>query len=328
MNIGVGRDSGTRFGFLLRALSADGSTNILSTPSIVTLDNQEAQIVVGQNVPFITGSFTNTGGTGGSTNPFQTIERKDVGITLKVTPQVNDGDTIKLEIDQEISNLSQSAGSAADIITNKRTLKTSVLVENGEILVLGGLIDDQMRDVEQKVPVLGDIPLIGVLFRSQSTTKEKQNLMIFMRPSLLPDSETAQKHTTEKYNYLRAQQMQAGQDGFGLLGSEEMPLLPEHQPAPVKPKTVAPEPASDATKTAPAATATTTPVITPQAESPAPVPLNNETRDTTPVSTDTVTVPASDTPQASPLTAPEETVPVDEQPTPAASSYEQPAADN
>ena len=259
INIGVGRDSGTRFGFLLRALSADGSTNILSTPSIVTLDNQEAQIVVGQNVPFITGSFTNTGGgSSGATNPFQTIERKDVGITLKVTPQVNDGDTIKLDIDQEISNLAQSAGSASDIITNKRTLKTSVLVENGEILVLGGLIDDQMRDTEQKVPVLGDIPLLGALFRSQITVKEKQNLMIFMRPSLLPDSSTAQQYTSEKYNFLRAQQMQAGQDGFGLLGTTEMPLLPEYT-LPIKPKAETP-PANP--KQAPATEPNTAPVNT------------------------------------------------------------------
>ena len=328
MNIGVGRDSGTRFGFLLRALSADGSTNILSTPSIVTLDNQEAQIVVGQNVPFITGSFTNTGGASGSTNPFQTIERKDVGITLKVTPQVNDGDTIKLEIDQEISNLSQSAGSAADIITNKRTLKTTVLVENGEILVLGGLIDDQMRDVEQKVPVLGDIPLLGALFRSQTTTKEKQNLMIFMRPSLLPDSETAQKHTTDKYNYLRAQQMQAGQDGFGLLGSEEMPLLPEHIPAPAKPKVVTPE-------TTAITPDTSTPATPPVATTPAadPVTSGTSTEITTPVdvapASTNFTTPTDEVPAAIPQTAPADSVPVDDQTTtPAASIHEQPAANN
>ena len=177
-------------------------------------------------MPFITGSFTNTGTSSGSTNPFQTIERKDVGITLKVTPQINEGNTIKLDIDQEISNLSASSVTTADVITNKRTLKTSVLVEDGEILVLGGLIDDTMRDSEQKVPILGDIPFLGALFRTQSTTKDKQNLMIFMRPQIMRDRETAAHHTNEKYNYLRAQQIQAGEDGFGLLSDEKAPLLP------------------------------------------------------------------------------------------------------
>ncbi|MDH5765879.1 MAG: type II secretion system secretin GspD, partial [Gammaproteobacteria bacterium] len=227
MSIGVGSDKGTRFAFLLKALNADAATNILSTPSIVTLDNQEAEIVVGQNVPFVTGSFTNTGTTGGATNPFQTIERKDVGITLKVTPQINEGDTIKLDIDQEISNIAASSASSTDVTTNKRTLKTSVLVEDGEILVLGGLIDDTMRDTVQKVPILGDIPLLGWLFRSHSTIKEKQNLMVFMRPSILRDKHSAMQQTHEKYNYLRAQQIQAGEEGFGLMRDEKVPLLPE-----------------------------------------------------------------------------------------------------
>ena len=238
--VGVGSDSGTRFAFLLNALGSDAATNILSTPSIVTLDNQEAEIVVGQNVPFITGQYTNTGASSGSTNPFQTIERQDVGITLKVTPQINEGSTIKLEIEQEVSNLSASAESTTDLITNKRTLKTSVLVEDGEILVLGGLIDDAMRDTESKVPLLGDIPLLGHLFRYRSTNKEKKNLMIFMRPSIMRDNAAALYHTHEKYNYLRAQQIQAGEDGFGLLKDEKTPLLPSIDnvaPAKVKPET-------------------------------------------------------------------------------------------
>ncbi len=227
ITIGVGSNRGTRFAVLLKALNANAATNILSTPSIVTLDNQEAEIVVGQNVPFVTGSFTNTGSASGSTNPFQTIQRKDVGITLKVTPQINDGDTIKLDIDQEISSVAASAGGAADLVTNKRTLKTSVLVEDGEILVLGGLIDDTSRDTVQKVPLLGDIPLLGALFRSHKTSKDKQNLMVFMRPSILRDKNAAMLKTNEKYNYLRAQQIQSGKDGFGLLSDEKTPILPE-----------------------------------------------------------------------------------------------------
>jgi len=239
ITFGVGSDDGTRFAFLLKALNSDAATNILSTPSIVTLDNQEAEIVVGQNVPFLTGSFTNTGGGDGSTNPFQTIERQDVGITLKVTPQINEGDTIKLDIDQEISNISASTTASSDIITNKRTLKTSVLVEDGEILVLGGLIDDTMRDTVSKVPLLGDIPLLGWLFRSHGTTKEKKNLMIFMRPKILRDKADAIYHTNEKYNYLRAQQIEAGRKGFGLLSDEKTPLLPaidNLSPSGVKPE--------------------------------------------------------------------------------------------
>jgi len=227
ITFGVGSNDGTRFAFLLKALSSDAATNILSTPSVVTMDNQEAEIVVAQNVPFLTGSFTTT--PGGASNPFQTVERQDVGITLKVTPQINEGDTIKLDIDQEVSNVSQSAARNGDIITNKRSITTSVLVEDGEILVLGGLISDSLRDQVSKVPLLGDIPLIGWLFRSHTTGKEKQNLMVFMRPSIMRDPRAATYHTNQKYNYLRAQQIDAGENGFGLIGDESSPLLPPLQ---------------------------------------------------------------------------------------------------
>jgi len=224
ITLGVGSDGGTRFAFLLKALTTDAATNILSTPSIVTMDNQEAEIVIAQNVPFLTGSFTTSAS--GASNPFQTVERQDVGITLKVTPQINDGNTIKLDINQEVSNVSQAAAANGGIITNKRQITTSVLVEDGEILVLGGLIDDTLRDSVSKVPVLGDIPLIGWLFRSHTTSKEKQNLMVFMRPSILRDANAAAYHTNRKYNYLRAQQIDAGINGFGLLKEESNPLLP------------------------------------------------------------------------------------------------------
>jgi general secretion pathway protein D len=179
-------------------------------------------------VPFVTGSFTTAAD--GASNPFQTVERQDVGITLKVTPQINDGNTIKLEIAQEVSNVSASTSANGDIITNKRSINTSVLVEDGEILVLGGLIDDTLRDQVSKVPLLGDIPLLGWLFRSHSTTKDKQNLMVFMRPSIMRDGAAAYHHTNEKYNYLRAQQIDAGQQGFGLLREQSTPLLPELPP--------------------------------------------------------------------------------------------------
>ena len=225
ITFGFGSDKNNRFGFLLKALTADAATNILSTPSVVTMDNQEAEIIIAQNVPFVTGSFTTAAD--GASNPFQTVERQDVGITLKVTPQINEGNTIKLDIQQEVSNVAQAASSSEGLITKKRSISTSVLVEDGEILVLGGLIDDTLRDQVSKVPVLGDIPLLGWLFRSHSTAKEKQNLMVFMRPSIMRNAADAAFQTNQKYNYLRAQQIDAGENGFGLLKQKSSPLLPE-----------------------------------------------------------------------------------------------------
>ena len=187
-------------------------TNILSTPTLVTVNNEEASIVVGQNVPFITGQFSNTSPTGGSTNPtnpFQTIERQDVGITLKVTPQINVGNTIKLKIEQEVSSLSSSSLGASDLITNKRQISTNVIVDNGQILVLGGLIEDTFRDTETKVPVLGSLPGIGKLFRHTTTTKIKQNLMAFIHPVILRNGQTADTLSRRKYANIQKRQLEA-----------------------------------------------------------------------------------------------------------------------
>jgi len=192
------------FGFLVRAIASDADNNILSTPSIVTLDNEEAEIVVGANVPFVTGQQLSTN----NDNPFQTIERRDVGITLKVKPQINDGNTIKMELEQEVSSVSPTAlTGASDITTSTRQLKTTVLVDDGQTLVLGGLIDDQISDVVEKVPLLGDIPFLGRLFRFNSTTKTKQNLMIFLHPVILRDAETASDFSNSKYNSQRSRQL-------------------------------------------------------------------------------------------------------------------------
>ncbi len=192
------------FGFLVRAIASDADNNILSTPSIVTLDNEEAEIVVGSNVPFVTGQQLGAN----NDNPFQTIERRDIGLTLKVKPQINDGNTIKMVLEQEVSNVNTTAlTGAADITTSKRSIKTTVLVEDGQTLVLGGLIDDQITDVEEKVPLLGDIPLLGRLFRYRSTKKNKKNLMIFLHPLIMRDSETAHQYSNSKYNFLRSKQM-------------------------------------------------------------------------------------------------------------------------
>jgi general secretion pathway protein D len=187
---------------LIRALNTDTETNLLSTPSIVTLDNQEASIIVGQNVPFVTGSSTNSS-TDGTTNPFQTIERQDVGTTLKVKPQINEGNTITLDIDQEVSTVSQAATSAVDLVTNKRAIKTTVQLEDGQLLVLGGLIDDTVIKVQQKVPGLGDIPFIGALFRSNSTRRIKQNLLVFIRATIIRDPKLARDLSQKKYDFMR-----------------------------------------------------------------------------------------------------------------------------
>lgn len=224
---GAAKRSGKdRWAAILRALEADAATNILSTPSIVTLDNEEAEIIVAQNVPFITGQFTDTGsGADTSVNPFQTIEREDVGITLRLTPQINEGDSVQLDIEQEQSSLSSSTV-ASDLITNKRSIKTSVLVKDEQTLVLGGLIEDTYRDSVQKVPLLGDIPLLGHLFKVTTTTKDKQNLMVFIHPVIIRDEAIGSIATNAKYKYMQARQLDAGLDERGLI-KEGATLFPD-----------------------------------------------------------------------------------------------------
>jgi len=217
---------GADFAVLIRALSSDANNNILSTPSLVTLDNEEAEIVVGQNVPFVTGQFSSQDTGGSAANPFQTIERRDVGLTLKVKPQINEGSMLKMNIEQEVSSLASTSQSASDIVTNKRSLKTTVMVEDGQTLVLGGLIDDTVRTRDEKVPLLGDIPLLGYLFRYKETTKVKQNLMVFLHPRILRDRGLAEHYTGEKYSYLRQQQLRRKREGAELM-IDDIPILPE-----------------------------------------------------------------------------------------------------
>ena len=225
LSIGVGDGTGnSRFGVLLRALATDSDSNLLSTPNLVMLDNEEAEIIVGQNVPFITGSQSTTGGVA---TPFQTIQRQDVGLTLKVKPQINEGDAIKLDITQETSSVvpDNSNVTSSDIITNKRSIKTSVLVDDGEIIVLGGLISDDLTESVSKVPVLGDVPVLGNLFRSRDTRKVKTNLMVFLHPVILK-GDKRQVHTSSKYNYIRAKQVAGKADGVNLLDDSVAPVLP------------------------------------------------------------------------------------------------------
>ncbi|MEP6485431.1 MAG: type II secretion system secretin GspD [Rudaea sp.] len=241
-------------GALLSALQSNNNNNILSTPSVMTLDNQEAMIKVAQEVPFITGSYaTNTGssGTGSTTgigNPFQTIQRKDVGLTLTVTPHVTFGTDVRLDIHQEVSNLLPPVQGAVDLVTNKREVKTTVLVKDDSLLVLGGLISDNVKDSVQKIPALGDIPLIGNLFRYRSNDHQKADLMVFLHPRVLHDAGADAAVSQEKYNYIRTEQMQMRENNQTITPRSDQPMLPEvhdflASPAmDVAPKDIAPLP--------------------------------------------------------------------------------------
>ena len=213
---------------ILNALKETANTNILSTPSILTLDNQEAYITVGQQVPFVTGSFTNTGAGGdGAQNPFQTIERENVGITLTVTPHINDGDSVVLDIMQEVSSISSVSVIASDVITNERKIQTKVLALDGQVIVLGGLIKDEVQDAQQKVPLLGDIPYLGRLFRSDAEQVKKQNLMVFIRTTIIRDNEQLAGASAEKYRYIRDQQALRKEKGLLYLGDANLPVMSE-----------------------------------------------------------------------------------------------------
>ena len=227
LTIGIGRisDSGVSFAAILRALEGDANTNIISTPSILTTDNEEASLNVGQEVPFVSGSYANTGGAG-AINPFTTVQRESVGIKLNITPQINEGDSLLLEISQEISSIAQSAAGAVDLITNQRIIETTVIVDDGQIVVLGGLIDDVLRESDQRVPILGSIPFLGALFRSKKTEMLKTNLMIFIRPKIIRDAEQSFSETNQKYNYIRDLQLGSQGEAVPLMPGESRPMLP------------------------------------------------------------------------------------------------------
>jgi len=223
--VGRVRDEGLSFAALISAVENTQGSNILGTPMVVTLDNQEATINVGQNVPFITGSYASSGinpsSADGQIRPFTTVGRNDIGLTLTITPRINQGDAVRLDIDQKLSELAPSVAGAVDLVTNSRELTTAVIVEDGGTLVLGGLIQDKVRESRQSVPVLGNLPLIGALFRASGQTREKTNLMLFIRPTILRDSAQADAATNVKYDYLRRQQLAQSFSG----GSAKLPEL-------------------------------------------------------------------------------------------------------
>ena len=221
--IGIGRIAGTgvNFAAMLRAIRGDTNTNVVATPSAVTMDNQEAELKVAQEVPFVTGQFTNTTAvTGGTVNPFQTIQREEVGTILKVTPTISpEGSAVMLKISIESSSIGQKPAGAVDLVTNKRTITTAVLIEDGGVVVLGGLIEDNSVKGENRVPYLGNIPILGLLFKTRNATSTKNNLIMFIRPKILRDQAQAAFETDLKYNYMRDQQRSLDQ-------REVLPLLP------------------------------------------------------------------------------------------------------
>ncbi|WP_151817024.1 type II secretion system secretin GspD [Acinetobacter junii] len=198
------------YGALIQALKSNTKSNLLSTPSIVTMDNEEAYIVVGQNVPFVTGSVT-TNSTG--VNPYTTVERKDVGVTLKVVPHIGEGGSVRLEVEQEVSAVQESRGQATDLVTSKRAIKTSVLADHGQTVVLGGLISDNSIHSRQGLPVLGNIPYLGRLFRADSKTNEKRNLLVFIHPTIVGDSDDVRRISQQRYNQLYSLQLAMDKNG-------------------------------------------------------------------------------------------------------------------
>ena len=248
VNLSVARQNGANvLGFLARFLEANGDGNILATPNLLTLDNEEARIVIGQNVPFVTGSFTNTGSNNGAVNPFQTIERKDVGLTLRVKPQISEDGTVKMQIFQEVSSVQASSiNSSTGLITNKRSIESNVLVEDGAIVVLGGLLQDEYSGNQEKVPILGDVPFFGNLFKSEARSRKKTNLMVFLRPVIVRDASSTESLSLDRYDQMRAAQQIAQPRSSTVVPINEAPVLPEVQSPGLPPVRVSPPPADAA----------------------------------------------------------------------------------
>ncbi|KYQ80247.1 type II secretion system protein GspD, partial [Acinetobacter sp. NRRL B-65365] len=233
-SIGIGKykegSNGSRqlYGALIQALKENTKSNLLSTPSIVTMDNEEAYIVVGQNVPFVTGSVT-TNSTG--VNPYTTVERKDVGVTLKVIPHIGEGGSVRLEVEQEVSNVQNSKGQAADLVTSKRAIKTSVLADHGQTVVLGGLVSDNTTLGRQGLPILSDIPYLGRLFRSDNRSNEKRNLLVFIHPTIVGDSDDVRRISQQRYNQLYSLQLAMDKNGNFAKLPENVADIYSQQPA-------------------------------------------------------------------------------------------------
>ena len=217
--LGQRRNGVLALGALARFLQADGDSNVLSTPNLLTLDNEEAKIVIGQNVPFVTGQYTANNSNSGAVNPFQTIERKDVGLTLRVKPQISENGTVKMQIFQEVSSIDTRSSSSSGLITNKRSIESSVLVDDGAIVVLGGLLQDDTSNSQEKVPGLSNVPFFGNLFKSEARSRKKTNLMVFLRPVVVRDGAAAEALSMGRYEQMRLQQQ-----GFQPLPTGPLPV--------------------------------------------------------------------------------------------------------
>ena len=240
LNVGTARNVNGKYIMtsLANFLQTNGGSNILSRPSLLTLDNEEAKIVVGQNVPFVTGQYTNNNSSNGAVNPFQTVERKDVGLTLKVKPQISDTGMVKLTIFQEVSSVDTSKKLTDGLITNKRSIESNILVEDGTVVVLGGLLSDSYQDSRQQVPGLGDIPFFGALFRNETRSRSKTNLMVFLRPVVVRDDTSAEVLSNGRYQFMQGLQKEAGKEPTSVLpipNDLTLPPLPAPAGAPVTP---------------------------------------------------------------------------------------------
>jgi general secretion pathway protein D len=231
--LAVGRFSstGTNFAAIIQALRSDGTSNIISTPSLITMNNEEAEVKVTQEIPLITGQYTSsTAAVNGTTSPFETIQREEVGTILKVTPHINEGNSVQLKIEQEDSSPGAKLTDSADISTNKRSIKTTVLIEDGGIVVLGGLMSDTVTESEDRVPVLGAIPLLGNLFKSRSGSRQKKNLMVFIRPKILRDSGALEGISQDNYDLMRQDEKNLHHGHITLLPGEKQPMIPAIPP--------------------------------------------------------------------------------------------------
>jgi general secretion pathway protein D len=219
--------TGKGFGAVVQALQSDSTSNIISMPRVITMNNEESEVKVTQEIPLITGQYTSsTSSTSGTTSPFTTIQREEVGTILKVTPHISEGNVIQLKIEQEDSSPGAKLTDSADISTNKRSIKTTILVEDGGIIVLGGLMQDTVTESEDRVPGLGSIPLLGNLFKSRSGSRQKTNLLVFLRPTILRDQSATEAISASKYNEIRDEQKSLGGGKITLLPGEKQPSIP------------------------------------------------------------------------------------------------------
>jgi general secretion pathway protein D len=305
-------NTGKGFAALIQALRSDGTSNIISTPRIITMNNEEAEVKVTQEIPLITGQYTSsTAAVNGTTSPFETIQREEVGTILKVTPHISEGDTIQLKVEQEDSAPGAKIADSADISTNKRSIKTTILIEDGGIIVLGGLMQDTVTESEDRVPVLGAIPLLGNLFKSRSGSRQKSNLLVFLRPRILRDQAATQEVSTKRYQDIRDEERNLHKGKITLLPGERQPSLPaippsspnainSQAPAPGTPVIIAPSPQpAPAPQPVPGAQPAPAPQVAPPLTQPAP-PLSQPATQPQPVPPP----PIATTPQPAPAPQP------------------------